>query len=167
MLLHDLNLHTYLNLYIFMNTWLWGYILETSYCVWLALFSTSLPPSLVHSYPLNPSKNSPRSQFLFRLVSSIQCYANPRCISMRKCRVLPGGQGVAADIQLSIQSNFPLSGWINHVYSAFFDLHCHHAQDPRFYFCPNPIVALPPLHRGTWLLLPSVSAWQLLECWFI
>lgn len=28
---------------------------------------------------------------------------------MRKCRVLPGGQGVAADIQLSIESNFPLS----------------------------------------------------------
>lgn len=27
---------------------------------------------------------------------------------MRKCRVLPGGQGVAADIQLSIESNFPL-----------------------------------------------------------
>ncbi len=26
------------------------------------------------------------------------------------------------------------SAWINHVYSAFFDLHCHYAQDPLF-FC--------------------------------
>lgn len=35
--------------------------------------------------------------------------AIPSHINMRKCRVLPGGRGVTADIQLSIQSNFPLS----------------------------------------------------------
>lgn len=69
-------------------------------------------PFPLHSFlhPLNPSNPPPpHSQFLFRLVSSIQRYTRPGCISMRKCRVLPGGQGVTADIQLSIESNFPLS----------------------------------------------------------
>lgn len=197
----------YMN-YIFRNSWfscIWliciliydiYYIYDVYYCAVVPIYRC--PSPFIHSYTLS-TQATPHHPIL----SSCLGWYHPFSAILDQDALAWESAGCCLVARESLQtSSCPLnpispsptaSAWINHVYSAFFDLHCHYAQDPLFFcglrssahfagiirspFCSshrllfllgdNSPPTLPPLHRGTWLLLPSVSAWQLLECWFI